>query len=507
MQFLSKHVLIAASSAAIAICVAVFSYLILALPGDDKAGASDAARIAPSIQQLVEKDAAIDPQLFRFYAKRAFAPLWWNENGVTADAQQTKQVLATAADHGLPAQRYASTAAPAGRTDAEKATFDLSLTRAALTYARDMRDGMLRPRNVFSDVSLGEKPGDITPDFTTAADARRISPFLIGLEPAAPEYRFLKTALQRYRALGHKPWPTVMASKRPSERLLTLVRDRLATEGYLTTGMNVDAALRLYQAENGLRPDGKLDEKTVSAMNVKASSRAEQIAANLERWRWLPQTLEDRHIMVNVADASLALVEGGAISLRSRVVVGAPNTPTPILMARANAVTVNPTWHLPKSIIENEIKPKLAEDPDYLARKNMVEDDGEITQQPGPGNALGTLKFEFPNPFDVYLHDTPAKQAFQSAYRAVSHGCVRVERVRQLAATVLGVDEPSLDQLIAAGETVRRPLKSSLAIYIQYWSAVPGADGRIGFRADVYGRDGAMIAAMHQGAFRLAQVN
>jgi murein L,D-transpeptidase YcbB/YkuD len=506
VQLSSRHTLIAANSAAIAICVAVFCYLVLAFPGDDKAGtpSSGSAQIAQSLQQAISKDAATDPQLFGFYAKRAFAPLWWNGEGVTADALRTQRLLAASADHGLPAQRYASMAAPTGHSTGEKAAFDLSLTRAVLSYAADMRDGMLRPKAVFSDVSLPEKSGNSVSEFAAAAEVQQVAPFLARLEPAARDYQLLKAALRRYRSMAG--WQTITASKR-SPASPPLVANRLAAEGYLAPGASIPAALRLYQVENGLTPTGQLDGETVGMMNVPASERATQIAANMERWRWQPQALEDNHIMVNVADAWLVLVENGAVALRSRVVVGAPDKPTPLMMARANAVTVNPTWHLPKSIIENEIRPKLAEDPDYLARKNMVEEDGEITQLPGPTNALGVLKFELPNPFDVYLHDTPTKRTFHGADRVVSHGCVRVEQIRALASATLGLDAASLEQLIAAGETVRRPLNNSLAIYIQYWSAVPGPDGRTGFREDVYGRDIAMIAAMRSTALRLAKAD
>ncbi len=504
VNFSSRPFLIAANAVAIAICVAVFGYIFFAGPDDRSAPSSGTARITQSLQQAVTRDAAKNPLLYRLYAGRGFAPLWWNGEKITADALGTRQLLAGAADHGLPLQRYTSIPVPAGQSTDAKAAFDLSLTRAALAYAADMRDGMLRPKAVFSDVSLPQKQTEILADFAAAAAAQQVAPFLTRLEPAVRDYQLLKAALRRYRA--QTPWPAIAAAKN-SPPPMALVGNRLAAEGYMMPGASVPAALRLYQSENGLTPTGGLDGKTVAALNVPAPVRAAQIAANMERWRWLPQALEERHIMVNVADAWLVLVDDGAVALRSRVVVGAPDTPTPLLMARANAVTVNPTWHLPKSIIENEIRPKLAENPDYLASKNMVEENGEITQMPGPTNALGVLKFEFPNPFDVYLHDTPTKRTFHGADRVVSHGCVRVEQIRALSSAALGLDEASLDQLIAAGETVRRPIPNALPIYIQYWSAVPGPDGRMGFREDVYSRDTAMIAAMRSTALRFAKAD
>jgi murein L,D-transpeptidase YcbB/YkuD len=176
--------------------------------------------------------------------------------------------------------------------------------------------------------------------------------------------------------------------------------------------------------------------------------------------------------------------------------VGAPDKQTPILVTRAVAVTVNPVWHVPKSIVEKEIKPKLAGNPDYLEQKNMVSTNGEIVQQAGPDNALGVAKFEMPNPFDVYLHDTPSKHAFLSDERALSHGCVRVEAIRPLVERLAGLKDAELNDLVAAGQTKSLRLKEPVPVYILYWTAIAQQNGHIVFRPDVYGRDARMIAAM-----------
>jgi len=178
------------------------------------------------------------------------------------------------------------------------------------------------------------------------------------------------------------------------------------------------------------------------------------------------------------------------------VVVGAPDKATPILATKAVAVTVNPAWHVPKSIVEKEIQPRLDTDPNYLEEKNMISRDGDLIQQPGPDNALGTMKFEMPNVFDVYLHDTPSKHAFLSDDRALSHGCVRVEAIHELVEKVLDIDHGKLEELVSAGETVREPIKQPLPVYIQYWTAIAGENHGIVFREDVYGRDARMISAM-----------
>jgi murein L,D-transpeptidase YcbB/YkuD len=312
------------------------------------------------------------------------------------------------------------------------------------------------------------------------------------------EYAALKTALPRYRQLAAHPWnPITRAGDRAA------LAARLAAEGYLdqqqTPSPNaLTKALKTYQEANGMDPDGKLDAGTLEMLNVPPGQRAQQIEANLERWRWLPRDLGARHIMVNAAGASLALVEDGQATLTSRVVVGAPDKPTPILAAQVVAVTINPAWHVPKSIVEKEIKPKLEEDSDYLDRKNMEQtQDGDIIQQPGPDNALGSVKIEMPNVFDVYLHDTPGKKAFLSDERALSHGCVRVEQIGALATHLLQLRDGELEQVVASRQTQQKPVKPPLPVYIQYWTAVPAADGIMGFRPDIYNRDTLMIAALH----------
>jgi murein L,D-transpeptidase YcbB/YkuD len=266
------------------------------------------------------------------------------------------------------------------------------------------------------------------------------------------------------------------------------------------------AALKTYQADSGMIPDGKLDERTVAMLNVPPDARVRQIAVNMERLRWLPHNLGDRYILVNVPDASLALMEGGQAALTSRVVVGAPDKQTPILAAKAIAVTINPAWHVPKSIVTKEIQPKLDQDPGYLEAKHMVMENGEVTQLPGPDNALGTAKFEMPNAFDVYMHDTPSKHAFLSDERAQSHGCVRVQQIQPLVEHVLGLQDAELQDLIAQGQTQQRKLKEPIPVYIQYVTAIARDDHRIVFREDVYGRDTKMIASIFPdaGAVQLA---
>ena len=260
-----------------------------------------------------------------------------------------------------------------------------------------------------------------------------------------------------------------------------------------------------------------------------AAADASAITANMERWRWMPRVLEPDRIMVNAADASLQLWLDGRMVLTSKVIVGRPASPTPILRAEGAGLTFNPAWTLPHSIAVKEILPKLRRNQAYLASQDMILLNGppgdphglhvnwraipkgtfpyEIRQMPGPRNPLGQIKLELPNRFDVYLHDTPGKTAFSRGVRALSHGCVRVEQILPLASYALKADlsaEGLIRQAIETGGTSYVPLERKLPVYFLYWTAFPGTEGKLQFRPDIYGRDRRLIAAMHAGNLRIA---
>jgi murein L,D-transpeptidase YcbB/YkuD len=253
------------------------------------------------------------------------------------------------------------------------------------------------------------------------------------------------------------------------------------------------------------------------------------IAANMERWRWLPNTLEPDRIVINAADAQLQLWLGGKMVLASRVIVGRPRNRTPILRAEGAGITVNPSWTVPQSIAAKEILPKLKANRTYLASQDMILLDGpagdphglhvnwrgiragtfpyRIRQYPGPRNPLGQIKIELPNRFDVYLHDTPGKAAFAKTNRALSHGCVRVEQILPLASYALSGDLETMEkitQAIDAGETQYLPLSRKLPVYFLYWTAFTGPDNVLQVRPDIYGRDQRLIAAMRPRSVRIA---
>jgi murein L,D-transpeptidase YcbB/YkuD len=287
------------------------------------------------------------------------------------------------------------------------------------------------------------------------------------------------------------------------------VRERMLVEGDLlpadaaegeTLDPALEQALRGFQARHGIVPDGAVGPKTLAAMNVPVKARIEQIALNLERWRSVPRDWGKNAILVNVPAATLEVVENGATVMTMKTVVGTPDNPTPVIQTGVAAIVVNPYWTIPNSIYMKEIRPKLKHDPLYLTKNQMVRSPEKGLQQlPGPKNPLGQIKFETPNRFDVYLHDTPSRTTFERFVRAQSHGCVRMEKARDLAAYILqavNVSGEDLDRAVASGETQRIELKHRWRVQLQYWTAFADADGTVEFRDDVYGRDKRLRAAL-----------
>jgi L,D-transpeptidase YcbB len=258
------------------------------------------------------------------------------------------------------------------------------------------------------------------------------------------------------------------------------------------------AAMRRAYAEYRAIADGsemrarsrKVPQRVSEESRALAEKRARQLAINLERLRWLPRQIPPDRVVVNSAIARLQLFRENRLVFTTRVVVGEIDKQTPELQSTISNVLFNPPWNIPRSIAQKEISPKLAADPDYLSRHHMRwRAGGAIQQEAGPYSALGRLKFEMNDRYDVYLHDTPIKSLFQSPERMMSHGCVRVENPRVLAGLLLGQDLQTIDRGIALGHTARRPLPAPIPIFIVYQTAYLESDGSIQFRSDPYERD------------------
>lgn len=473
--------------------------------------------------EILQMFAAMPPdasrgEVRRFYSLRAFEPAWNAD-----DRRLALQYLSHADAEGLAAQDYQLHAD--GRSSAAD---DIALTQNVLRYARDIRIGRVVPNSVYNDVDLPQQSIDAVALLDASLKSGDLNRFLSGLPPQHAGYSFLRTVLEKYRhieVLGG--WPVLppmkgtIADLAPAERSQVLRRLAVEDQGVdlgNSGEVALDGALRRFQARHGLDTDGKIGRLTLAALNATVADRILQIEANMERWRWLPYRLEDRYIMVNVADASLEGIDHGKVVLTSRVVVGKPKTPTPMLATTIVAVTLNPPWNVPGPIASKELLPKLRKNRDYLTRERMILRNGppgdphgveinwaavsgshfpyEIQQLPGEKNALGLLKLEMPNPFDVYLHDTPAKGLFSENRRFFSHGCVRVQNIGALAQYALtGNPEADVARLIKNEDekTQRLALDKSLKVYVLYWTVFRNADGSAAFRDDIYGRDRRLI--------------
>ncbi len=375
----------------------------------------------------------------------------------------------------------------------------------------------------------------------SALDSTGVRPALSGLLPPDPGYFLLRAALLRYRAMAAGDTCPLLPDGPKMERgdrgeRVRALRDRLVALGQLPKGLEgerdtfdegLEAAVKQFQQRHGLDVDGVVGRATLAELNVRQAARVRQIEVNLERWRWLPQELGPRHIVINIADFSLTAVESAQAVLSMKVVVGRPYRRTPVFSEFMTYMVLNPSWEVPPTIAAEDVLPGLRKDPEYLAKQDMRllegwgADEREVDakaiewsqvtrrtlryrfrQPPGPGNPLGKIKFMFPNKFHIYLHDTPSRQLFGKAERSFSSGCIRVEGAVDLAEYVLRGDRrwtrQRLTAALAGGVERTVPLPEPIPVHLLYWTAWVDDDGIVEFRKDVYGRDKLLDTALSE---------
>lgn len=408
-----------------------------------------------------------------------------------------------------------------------------SLIGAVLRYAKAVHSGRLLISGFRDDWGLRPAAYDPTPGFVQAVAADRLQDWIDSLPPPYTGYQTLQRGLANYRAIeargGWSALPAAGALKPgASGPQVEALRARLAVEdplvpasisavaapapgAALPPGVRAgdplydqaltDAVIRA-QKRYGLEPTGAVGDQTREALDIPIDQRIGQIIANMERWRWLPQQLPADRIQVNIAAAVLSLFQGDTPVLSMRAVTGRPGNETPMLRSQIQTIVLNPPWNVPSSIASKELWPKERASPGYLRRNGYtVVPDGaggsRIVQPAGPNAALGVVKFDFPNPYAVYLHDTPTKTTFGRYTRLASHGCVRLEKPRLLAETLLAGDPvwtpQQISDTIAGGKTVRVPVNRQVAVFLLYWTAYLTQDGQMNFRGDPYGWDGLLI--------------
>lgn len=494
-----------------------------------EAGTFPTVVAAPGMPPAEQK--RLGEQVRRFYAGVRYQLVWIDGDRPSKRYREFQKALDAADDHGLRPDRYRVPLTDSSDNRAKIAPervpeLDAKTTAAFFRYFSHLTGGQLDPRTFQSTWTLRPEKPDLVKALLSAVQNDDLPGAMERLSPQQIEYRELQKALVRYCAIAAKGgWPALPPDTRlkpgAQSSATPLLRRRLAMEGDLDAAHEnnpspaFDAilvdALKRFEERHRIKPDGILDPQTVQALNVSVEERIVTIELNLERWRWLPDALPARYIFVNVPDFRLEAIENGKSIMNMRVVVGAPDNKTPIFADEMTHVVFSPYWNVPPGIAQEETIPRAASDPGVITRNNMevIGPSGEVVdpysvdwsntnglrirQRPGTGNALGGVKFMFPNNFDVYLHDTNATKLFDRIERGLSHGCVRVEEPHKLAQYVLR-DLPewtpeAIAAAMKAGEEKHVRLKAPIPVYILYVTAWVH-DGGVRFLKDLYGYDG-----------------
>ena len=490
-----------------------------------------------AFRQAVAEAVAGEEGAAAFYRERGYAPLW--ATGDEAGAARISALLGAlerAGDHGLPTARWDVAALRArllaARTPREVGGAEGALTRAYLDYATALSSGLLDPAEV-APLLVREVP---RPDAMDLLHRMEGEPgparALRALAPVAPEYGRLmrqRAALERVVAAGGWGPPVEAPTLEPGDEgpAVVALRDRLFAMGFLARSASpaYDAALRravtAFQERAGLATDGIAGPATLAALNMEPEARLGQVLVAMERERWTNFDRGARHVWVNLADFSAAVVDEGRVTFRTRSVIGkdAQGRETPEFSDVMEHMVINPTWYVPRSIVVGEYLPRLRQNPWAVSHLEMTDSRGRsvdrsrgfsqysersfpyaMRQPPGPENALGRVKFMFPNKYNIYLHDTPQKHLFDRDRRAFSHGCVRLAEPFEFAYVLLAPQEEDpegfFQRVLETGAERRVTLEEPVPVHIVYRTAFTDAEGRLHTREDVYGRDAAILRAL-----------
>jgi murein L,D-transpeptidase YcbB/YkuD len=474
----------------------------------------------------------------KFYITREYAPLWTQAGALTASGKGVIARLKDAASDGLNAADYPVPDFAAATNPDALAEAELKLTASTLDYARQAQSGRMHYSQVSGDIQYPDHPIDASEVLANVTSAKDASAALDSYNPPQKLYRELKAKLAELRGQGDGPvvqiadgpalkFMPARGKKQPAVEMEDpRVRQLRAKLGISENAddthydAKVAEAVRRFQEGAELKATGILDDKTVKAINSpKRDRQIDTVIVNMERWRWLPRQLGapaigNAYVILNIPDYTLKVMQNGAQVWTTKVVTGQPGIhATPLLTETMKFITVNPTWNVPPSIIYNEYLPALAQDPTVLQRMGLKLDrasDGSIhiSQPPGEANALGRIRFNFPNKFLVYQHDTPNKELFAKEDRAFSHGCMRVQNPDQYAATLLGITDPNehytpdkIRSMYGHSE-ININFPTPIPVNITYQTAFVDDAGKLQFRKDVYGRDATMLALLRNSRSR-----
>jgi murein L,D-transpeptidase YcbB/YkuD len=469
----------------------------------------------------------------KFYRERGFKLGWFKNNEIVPQAKEMLNMIGKADEEGLDPKKYQFkdfntmfANLEAAKRDSAKFTeiqkeIDVALSATYFVWASDYYRGVVIPReNEEIEWDVKRNKIKLHKALMTVLKERESKYSYASFSPLHPDYARLKSALKSYREIqAAGGWPKVAQSpglkEGQSAPVVSALKKRLGLKATDST-FNAETvnALKKFQADQGLKPDGSLGAETVKLLNVPVEDRIKQIILNMERWRWIPKSFEPDYLIVNIPEFRLRVYEKGKEQLAMNVIVGKTMNSTPIFSDKMENVVLAPYWNVPASIIREELGPKIASDPSYLSRTNMELVDAKgnqvspsqvdwssvtrenwkyiLRKKPGPKNDLGDVKFIFPNTMDIYLHDTPHDELFSQTKRNFSHGCVRVEKPLQLAEYLLrpvGWDMNKIQSTIAQGKEKHVRLKQVLPVYLVYFTAWADESGNMHFRDDIYGHD------------------
>lgn len=532
----------------------------LAETDTEKNSAAEPGAETPSpVVQLLDSD--FRPRTFRviderrpvwkgvkaIYEANEMQPLWTGSRDAKSRAEQLIRVLADSPRYGLvakeyDAERFANTfrkrnfARLTPETARDAINLDVSLTASMLAYAHDMWDGRVEPADVRSEHEVYLERSAIDPvELWRSIESDGVSRALATLQPRHESYRGLIRLMDEALATKDKGGYTKVTEnylKRGDrgESVYTLIK-RLREGGYLHAPLpgspadavfdrGVEAALKRVQRESALKEDGIYGPATAGILNQSVEDRIQRLAINMDRWRWLPRDMGEQYLWVNIPDFRLRVFGDDEEQWSTKIIAGTSVNRTPVFADKLEYIVFSPSWHVPKSIIGNELIPMFREDPQRAVEKNMeiTDVDGEVLdpltidwseitaadinvrQKPGPANALGRVKFIFPNRHAIYLHDTPTDHLFDNSKRSFSHGCIRVSEPERLADYLLSGDSDWTREKVAnamqAEESEKVYLGKSLPVYITYFTALPDTRGDLRLLADVYEHDPVMLDAL-----------
>ena len=509
----------------------VFALACLALGS----AAAPAQAQVTEFRQAVAQAVANDRDLLAFYRERNFDGIW----STRSDRNRRNALLdafAQAGNHGLPTDVYdparLTAQLAAANTPAEQGRVDVAISRLFLDYARDVQTGMLIPAQIDSAI---HRQVPLRSPVSTLRSFVRSDPaaFIRALPPSAPEYgRLMGEKMRLERLLADGGWgPQVVGNKYEpgdSGNGVVALRNRLITMGFLartntqTYDADIQRAVQQFQLAHGLATDGVAGPGTLAEINVPPERRLQSIIVAMERERWINRPRGQRYIWVNITDFTAKIFDNGVETFSTRSVVGARDRDrvTPEFSDVMEFMVINPSWYVPRSIITKEYLPQLKQNPQAVRNLLITDRSGRVVDRstadfsgytetnfpysmrepPHQGNALGLVKFMFPNQYNIYLHDTPAKSLFGREVRAYSHGCVRLadpfDFAYALLAAQVGNPEEVFQAHLRSGRERRVDLEAPVPVHIVYRTVYTQPDGRTQFRRDVYGRDGRIWNAL-----------